>query len=1126
MATKTVILQYQINLTNAAQVAALQNQPMPGGAVGAVIKAPDQAAIDYKPTGGSNLPLIIPPAEFVTPSISSQWFGTGDHFPTNVAKFDRKSGGWFGIPLLFGDTTHYYWRGLFVYSAPLVPESGQPGAPGEAEPISQRRWVDGFELPANGEGGTATTDRENARMASRHADGLGYALRGGTTGPTDKRAHTVAENQAGYTPTRSWERCYVRLVQKPAAATTFWRSHGSVESSTGIALQITPSGQIALNKVTNVGVYELLASTTALDLNRWYRLDILQEFGSGANCKLYLNNVQALNIISFSSGGMATAGRTHVSSEIGGCESGNTLSLDVDDWMCADWPSALNGLDWINGSRMVLVRPQGRASSDPAAWAGDHRTLMQQPATSAGQALTSSTSGGRLAVTTDAGYMVDTLPNTIGCAAVAVGLNNLRAGAANGQLGYKIGAAAEVLATITQSTTQAWQTVLYRPSGLTAAFALAPLELIHTKGADANASSVYGLFAVAEVLGIFGAEDKPTSVADLAIQPGHSGIHNAPYPRSPWAQLGQPPQSPVAIITGTYTGTGAGQDLVFKFPVHFLRIRPLTGDTGGVTWWSSLMGPHPGSEEHPTAGLVPREETDLTFLPADGEDQQQTRYLVRLAGSNSQANAVGVTYSYLAVCDPGMRFLLNGALTGHVGTADLTTALVNTSFLPDFLWLFSERLGATSTARLHVKGPGNAAASVTTLSNAEVANALTMAAGQLVAKTAFYTINQPNQIAFAAFRMNDGSADPGMSRVVQITSYVGDGAASRTLALAPASGRRPMWALVAPASSAGAIFRDPSHTGTTSTQIPSTANPSTGITGAGIDSLSVGTALNGNGVAYNVISFPGDTVAGNNGFSVAGEQIPVDPAPPANGPWDPMPEDPDDPGPVVEPEPEVEPPEGADFEIDCVTETTKIVNIALSRLGITKQLVSVATDNRPEASQARLHYVEAVEATLRAFPWPFATRYADLTLVAGTDSLGVNDDWQYSYRAPSNMLFARRFVKTDGSKRRYDPAPVTFRTGSDASGTLIYTDAAVDDFALEYTVRVSCVATAGDALFRSALAWKLAHELAPGLARDEKKVAFAWGMFERQIRIAEAVAANESQHEDDQPDAPWIEARD
>jgi len=1111
MATKTVILQYQINLTDVALVAQLQGTTFAGGAMGAVIKAPDQAAIDY------SAPKLVKPYEFVAPSITSEWFGTGDHFPTNVAKFDRKSGGWFGIPLLFGDTTHYYWRGIFVYSPPL----GGGGGGGTPAPISQRRWIDGFELPNNGEGGTVPSVGENARMASRHCEGMGLALRSTTT----IRSHNVNENAAGYTPNKTWERLYIRLVQVPAAATTFWRCRGSVENATGLALQVTPSGQIAFNKVDNVGGYALVATTSAINLNQWYRVDILFEFGSAAKAQLYLNGVQALNVTSFIAGGITTAGRTHVSSELGD-SAANTLSLDIDDWMSADWPATLDGLDWINGSHMCLVRPQARASSDTGAWAGDVRTLMQRPTNNAGVSLSSTTNAGRLAVTTDAAYMIESMPNTIGCAAFVVALNNSRVGAANGQLGYKIDVAAEVLAAITQSTTQGWNTVMYRPSGLTAAVKIAPLELVHTKGADTNSSSVFALQAVAEVLGIFGEEDKQLQAPTLNIPPGHSGIHNAPYPRTPWAQLGQPPQSPVILVTGTYVGNGSGQDLVFKAPVHFLRIRPLTGDAGGVTWWSTLMGAHRGSDEAPTAGLMPRAEVDLTFLPAPGEDQQQTRYLVRIGGAHAQSNANTVVYSYFAFCDPGMRFLLNGALTGHKGTADLVTALIHTTFLPDWLWLFNELIGSGTTGRLSTKGPGNAAASVSTLTVAEVANALTMAAGALTAKTAFYTINQPNQIAFAAFRKDDGSGDPGVPRVVQITSYVGDGAASRTLALAPASGRRPMWAMVVPNNGGAAIFRDPSHTTVTSTQVPSTANASTGITAGGIDQITVGSALNSNGVTYNVISFPGDSVAGNGGWSVAGEFVPVDPAPPVDGPWDDMPEDPDDPGPQPEPEPGPETPPGSDFATGCVAATTKIANVALSRLGITKQIANVSTDQTPEATVARLHYVDALEATLRDFPWPFATRYATLTLVAGTDTVPVNDDWTYSYRAPSDMLFARRFVGAAGEKRSYDPEPEMFRIGSDSTGPLLYTDVVEADAKLEYTFRPSCAASSGDAMFRSALGWRLAHEMAPGLSRDQKKVDYCYAMYLDQIARAKVAAANESQQDPNMPDAPWISGRD
>ena len=78
-----------------------------------------------------------------------------------------------------------------------------------------------------------------------------------------------------------------------------------------------------------------------------------------------------------------------------------------------------------------------------------------------------------------------------------------------------------------------------------------------------------------------------------------------------------------------------------------------------------------------------------------------------------------------------------------------------------------------------------------------------------------------------------------------------------------------------------------------------------------------------------------------------------------------------------------------------------------------------------------------VEAVLRDFPWGFATRYADLVLVAGDPVNRVNKDWTYAYRAPLDMVHARRIVGQAGEQRRYDHKPPHFRVGSDATGYLV-----------------------------------------------------------------------------------------
>lgn len=640
----------------------------------------------------------------------------------------------------------------------------------------------------------------------------------------------------------------------------------------------------------------------------------------------------------------------------------------------------------------------------------------------------------------------------------------------------------------------------------------------------------------------------PTDPGDAGVIEGvrqHVGYHNAPYPLTPWARRGTPPFSPVGIQTGTYTGNGASassfQEITFRFPVHFLMIRNATTGTSGAWWFSSMESMHRNGERGTNTSIVDAL-IDPTFPSSPpAVDAQEQRTVIRIIGQDAETNTNGSTYNYIAFCDPAQRFAAAGVLNATNSSADIVTTLDNEAFTPDALFLQQEDLAGGATMGLHYRGVGHATGNCSPLSATEIAGA-SYARGTITSKSALH-VSALEQIAYIAFRKADGNNDPGQQRVLATTSYTGDGTASRTISLLM-GGRRPVWALVVP-HNAASLMRDASHTGTNSLQIPSTNNAATGITGGGIDSLSVGSALNANGIIYDVFVFPGDTTAGGsaNGFSINGEFIPVAPDSPVGGDlasgglWDATP-----------PDPELNPNEpgtggggtsptlpdgqtGTDFGTSCVEATTFIINQALTHLGVSKQIADITTELSEEATTSRLHYVDDISAVLRAHPWQFATRYARLTLVAGTATVPVNGDWQYSYRPPTDMVFARRIVNPNMTGRDWDPNPPKWRLGSDDTGVLIYTNESPtsgqpDNVTplLEYTVRTTCAALQGDSIFRQALTWRHAFSLAPALAKDEKRAAFCWQMYMAIVTNASTVGSKEVQqaHEGD---VSWIEDR-
>ena len=1136
---KVVNLTFYLVLNDPAEVARL-NALYPEGVNRAPYNAagPSGASIEF---GAPWKGLAASAAAFEAPFSYTDWPSSDDKpFPTNVATFQRHTGGVFGIG---GTTVRYYWIGQFVYATPKTPGSGPGGGPTTVNAVTKRRWIEGFESigrPA----ATTLSLLALSTDASRHVGGRGLAIRGQTNWYFRQ---LLNEADASFTnQTKSWERFYLRVRRLPAVAATFWRA--DMNTNAGPALGITPGGQLALYSHINQGspytFVTALSSTFAVgtghaDDDAWHRIDLLIDLAGAGSLKV---RVDGAEVYSGPGWGSSLTGHTGSYFVIPSGVTGD-LHLDIDDWMNANQPTTFDGQDWLNGSKVVLIKPTAY-SANHGTWTGDVRVLNQnhQPAASgAFNEVTSTTSGAVLAADTDADVSTAD-PASVGIAALIVHASALKgAGALNGSIGYKLGAAAPVVKALSQdSAVYTHQAIIgTNETGASAPLAtITPIELRLVHGADTGNTRVAVLNAQAELLGKWGACDHtPAERDDLgdAVQANDStGPHNHPYPTTPWAHRGlAPPISPYVLVGGTYVGTGTGLDLTFRAPVHWFYTRPVGGTSAGGFLWASPMG---GSHKNFARAIEPditHAEADPSFVGAAGEDAQQQRFRLRLAGNDAQLNAVGVTYQYIAICDPGMRFLINGSYLQKSTLVPGTVTLINPDFVPEFAFFLPEVVpGGSSTRSLYAKGPGQAAATIVGYGANAVANAATFGPGSFTSESGLNGIQNDAHFTYSVFRRDDGSEDTGLPGVVAFGSYVGDGAASRTVPIVPASGKRPFFAMVFAESGSLGYHRDPSHTTTNSSRESGTDN-TTGITAGSIDGFTVGSSLNTNGVTFVWFALPGSATAGNNGWSINGEFIPVEANTPGDGPW------PDDPGVPDEEEdddvgeePEVpgfQPPGTTpDFAATCWEWSTYMLNLALARIGQGKQITDIRTDTSEEAYKGRLIYGMDVDRTLRDFPWPFATRYADLVLVGGTASTPVNKDWQYSYRAPASLVYARRLVGQAGEARAWATNPVQFRLGSDATGYLIYTNVPIGTNTpvhLEYTVRVSCAAQVGDALFRDALAWKLAASLATVLARDDKKAQQCELMYRDVLRAAKAVAANESQPDPTMGDAPWITGR-
>lgn len=187
--------------------------------------------------------------------------------------------------------------------------------------------------------------------------------------------------------------------------------------------------------------------------------------------------------------------------------------------------------------------------------------------------------------------------------------------------------------------------------------------------------------------------------------------------------------------------------------------------------------------------------------------------------------------------------------------------------------------------------------------------------------------------------------------------------------------------------------------------------------------------------------------------------------------------------------------------------STEICNLALSHLGVGKEIANLETEQSQEASACRRYYETARDNTLRDFNWPFATRYAALGLVEEDP----NEEWDFSYRYPSDCLKLRRILS--GTRNDSRQSRVPYQIAQDNTGKLIFTDK--DDAEVVYTYRE----TDPDKFtsdFIMALSFRLANYIAPRLTNGDP---FGLGkraldMYSYEISVAAANSYNEQQDEE------------
>ena len=1162
----TIQLTFYINLTDQAQVTALQAQ-YPNG----VSRGPLPAATEFgAPYQAEGTPITYP-------CTRTGWLpaGAAGKFPLDRAFFTINDGFW---GHLFGRDQKYAWIGQFVYQpATTAPVTGSAGitVPGVMLEVA---FAEGFEDSAFGstsapEGSTSATG-DVLPCGSRMIDGLGIAIRASSV------AYFLSWTKFGATPTaRGWERLYFRIRTLPSSGDcTIWRMRWNTGNE-GLAVFINTSGAVSVKLVTSLGaVGTFLAQTSPVSVGEWHCLDIVYNNGvvaaaSVVSVDLWIDHTIGAHVELFPTALSAVTRQPSGSSTGVDIGSHGDAEIDLDDHIAfivpvptlpgnlaknTYWTETQNpGLDWINGHHVARADAHLFDATHSANWVGNVRTLRQRAgAQQAEDALTSSTSGALVAANTY-GRLVVEQDGCQGWQALLVSVLMRRATAGTPQLGYSYtevsgGSATTVMANVaTPSATNNWNAVAARPTGLLVPKKLYDFMLRFTKAADTNATQIACLYGSLVLVGQFDQCDVtpdpndpdatlPTVRGTLAY-----GLHNAPYPRTPWVRTEVPPDSPVWVKAGTYSGNNLGQDVIAKIPAHFWWVRRTDSNTGAVRWWSSMASAKWAVAGDGRGGMNYALE-DPEFIAAGGDTDPESRSLIRVGGANAAENATGGTYQYLAIGDPGARFMLNDMFRHANAVTTFDNALPDSAFLAEFAFAATE--AAAGGGFLWAKGPGHPTTSGHRLDLAT--EQTTFGAFLAGVFRSLQTIHPSGSIgtAYSLWRNRDGADYDGLGLtepvVVQIFGYSGDGAASRSMQLPRVSGKRPLWAMVVPISGNLAAVRDPSHlTNTSSTPASGSSTITTGITAGGIDSITVGSTLNANGVAHSaIVVMAADATAGNGGWGTNGE-IFYDPVPATGAQWPDgyTPEELDD----LENPPE-EPPvvdsfdDGPDLADDladalCVPFTLRAVNLALSRLGITDMLTAASellTPTSQERSLIAQLYEHTLRFVLRDFPWAHATRYASLVLVDGDISDPVNADWVYSFRAPAGCLFVRRVIRPEVG-RKHDPKPPAYRMVVDDVGPLVYVsddgvqfDSNDEPFIeIEYTVRPPCGAKAGgDQKFVSAFAYRLAFDVATALSRDEKTVT----RMERGYIIDKNSASTTVQNEQQQQppgDPDWLLGR-
>jgi len=215
------------------------------------------------------------------------------------------------------------------------------------------------------------------------------------------------------------------------------------------------------------------------------------------------------------------------------------------------------------------------------------------------------------------------------------------------------------------------------------------------------------------------------------------------------------------------------------------------------------------------------------------------------------------------------------------------------------------------------------------------------------------------------------------------------------------------------------------------------------------------------------------------------------------------------------------------------TSEVEICNRAIGRVGV-DQLIESLDDPNNRARNAKLQYEPCRDEVLADFPWNFAQSCVALALVADVEMPG----WAYAYRYPANSLKVHRVTGQEGQRLQglsnwtcevwnYDvllPNKQPFSVMADpvnAGAKLIVTDVPLAYAWFTYKVTDP---SQFSPLFRSALAWRIAMELALSLRASPQLYNNAANQYGWAVSQAQVLSLGE-ETPDAQPASPAVQAR-